>query len=671
MERVRMINMDDKSNENIEEKEFSKDNMNVNKSQNNNSDKSGNSNNRYSANEIRILTGLEAVRKRPGMYIGSTDIRGLNHLIYEIVDNSIDEMTMGFCDSIEVIIHKDNSVTISDNGRGIPVDIHPKLKVSAAEIVVTKLHAGGKFDKKVYKISGGLHGVGLSVVNALSKWLKLEIKRDGKIWELRCERGKIVEHIHEIGKTDETGTTVSFMPDDTIFETVSFDKSTIESRLRELAFLNKGAKIEFKDERTGSRELFFYENGLKDFLEYFNEGKTPINEPILLSKKVDDVELEIGIQFSTSYTRNVISFVNNIKTIEGGTHITGFKSAITRTVNNYIAKNQKKFKVNIKLTYDDISEGMTAIIVLKVAEPQFEGQTKTRLGNSNVKGIVESIVNERLAIYLEEHPKEAAEIISKSLNSAKAREAAKRARELIRRKSALESTSLPGKLSDCSSKDMTKSEIFIVEGESAGGSAKQGRSREFQAILPLRGKILNVEKARINKIFSNEELTNMITALGTNIKENFDSSKLRYNKVIIMTDADVDGAHIRTLLLTFFFRYLKPLIEEGHVYIAQPPLYKVSKNKNVVYLYTDDELDKIKKEWGDDVNIQRYKGLGEMNPSQLWETTMNPETRSLVRVTINDAIKADHIFNILMGQDVKSRREFIEQHAKEVVNLDI
>jgi len=625
----------------------------------------------YNASQIKILAGLEAVRKRPGMYIGSTDIHGLNHLVYEIVDNSIDEAMMKFCTSVEIFIHKDNAVTVIDNGRGIPVDMHSELKIPAAEVVVTKLHAGGKFDKRAYKVSGGLHGVGLSVVNALSNWLELEIKRDGKIWKLRCEKGNLVQHLTPIGDTEETGTIVRFSPDNTIFETTDFDYERLSSRMREIAFLNPGVKIAISDERSGDKNEFFYEHGMKDFLSYLSKGKKVINDPIIFSKSVDTVEVTIGIQFTTSYNTYIRSFVNNIKTIEGGTHITGFKAGLTRTVNYYVSKNSSKFKGDIRLSYNDISEGMIAVIVLKVMEPQFEGQTKTKLGNSEIKGIVESITNEQLALYLEEHPQPSVEIIGKSITAARAREAAKKARELVRRKDFLESTSLPGKLADCSSKDVKISELFIVEGESAGGSAKQGRNRKFQAILPLRGKILNVEKSRINKIFANEELTNIMTVLGTGINKDFDVSKLRYNKIIFMSDADVDGAHIRTLLLTFFFRYMKGLIENGNVYIAQPPLYKITKRKNLIYLYTDEQLKKTIEEWGNDVNVQRYKGLGEMNPSQLWETTMNPETRNLIKVDIKDAIEADRIFSILMGKDVKSRKEFIQTHAKEVVNLDI
>ncbi|GIU69965.1 MAG: DNA gyrase subunit B [Candidatus Woesearchaeota archaeon] len=638
----------------------------------------------YDASHIVVLGGLDAVRKRPSMYIGSTSSRGLHHMVYEIVDNSIDEALAGFCTRISVIIEKDNSITVEDNGRGIPVDIHPKYNIPALEVVMTKLHAGGKFDKNTYKVSGGLHGVGLSVVSALSKELTIQVKRDGKIYFQKYECGNPVTKLEIIGECDikETGTKINFLPDDSIFTEKVFDFNILENRLRELAFLNKGVKITLTDERIEENEKdtegnikvkereYYYEGGIISFVEFLNKNKKTIHEPIYISKQKDKIDVEIALQYNDSYSENVYSFVNNINTVEGGTHLIGFKTALTRTLNNYIEKNNN-FKEKIKLSSDDVREGLSAIISVKVPEPQFEGQTKTKLGNSEVKGIVDSIVSTSLGTFLEENPKIALMIIEKAMLAARAREAARKARELTRRKSVLEFSTLPGKLADCSEKDPAKSELFIVEGDSAGGSAKQGRNREFQAILPLKGKILNVEKARLNKILSSQEITNIITALGTGISEEFNIQNLRYHKIIIMADSDVDGSHIRTLLLTLFYRYMKPLIEQGNIYLAQPPLYLVKKGNQKYYCLTDKEKDDLLSKIGEDVIIQRYKGLGEMNPEQLWETTMDPVSRTIKKVTIEDAIEADQIFETLMGNDVIPRREFIESHAKEVTNLDI
>jgi len=623
----------------------------------------------YGAKDIQVLTGLSAVRKRPAMYIGDTGLRGLHHLVFEAVDNSIDEALAGFCDKIIVIVHKNNSVTVIDNGRGIPVDIHPKYNRPAVEIVMTKLHAGGKFDKKTYKVSGGLHGVGISVTNALSKELSVEVKRDGKIYQQKYIQGKPVTELKVVGDSDDKGTKITFLPDPEIFSETEFHFETLSSRLRELAFLNKGLHITLFDERTNKKQEFQYEGGIVSFVEFLNKNKNPLHKTIYFEKEKNGIKLEIAMQYNIGYQENIFTFANNINTIEGGSHLVGFKTALTRTMNNYA----EKLKFNdVKLSSDDVREGLTAVISVKVQEPQFEGQTKTKLGNSEVKGIVESIVNENLGIFLEENPNIAKQIIQKCANSAKAREAAAKARELTRRKGALNSHSLPGKLADCSERDPAKTELYIVEGDSAGGSAKQGRSRNFQAILPLKGKILNVEKARLNKIFQNEEIITMVTALGTGISEEFDISKLRYHKIIIMTDADVDGAHIRTLLLTLFYRYMNELVTAGHIYIAQPPLYKVSKNKKAHYVYSDEELEKLFEQIGrDNTSVQRYKGLGEMNPQQLWETTMDPGNRTLLQVSLEDAVEADKIFTILMGDQVEPRREFIQQHAKEVANLDV
>lgn len=627
----------------------------------------------YDETQIQVLEGLEAVRRRPGMYIGSTGIKGLHHLIYEVVDNSIDEAMAGFCDFIQVIIHKDLSVTVIDNGRGIPVGIHPQMGKPAVEVALTVLHAGGKFGGQGYKVSGGLHGVGVSVVNALSEWLEVVIKRDGHIYRQRYQRGKTVSELEIIGDTQETGTTITFKPDAEIFEEINFIGETIANRLRELAFLNKGLRIVFEDEREGIKKEFHYDGGIASFVKYLNKNKNTLHpEPIYISGEKNTTFVEVALQYNDSYMENIYSFANNIATHEGGTHLIGFKSALTRALNDYAKKYNILKQNDDNLTGEDTREGLTAIINVRLVEPQFEGQTKTKLGNTEVRGLVDSIVYEGLTVFLEENPVIAKTIIEKAISAARAREAARKARELVRRKSAIESTSLPGKLADCIEKDPALSEIFLVEGESAGGSAKQGRDRRFQAVLPLRGKILNVEKARLDKILANEEIKAMVTAFGTGIDNEFDISKLRYHRIICMTDADVDGSHIRTLLLTFFYRYMRPLIENGHVYIAQPPLYKVAKGKQEYYVYSDAELEKLLNDIGrDGIEIQRYKGLGEMNPEQLWETTMNPETRTILKVKLEDAIAADEIFTILMGEKVEPRREFIEKNAKLVRNLDI
>ena len=628
----------------------------------------------YDASHIQVLEGLEAVRKRPSMYIGSTDSRGLHHLVYEVVDNSIDEALAGFCTSIEVTLNPDGSVTVLDNGRGIPIDPHPIYKKSALEVVMTVLHAGGKFDKNTYKVSGGLHGVGVSVVNGLSEWLEVEVWRNNKSYVQRYARGAPEGPVSEAGTSETTGTKTTFKPDTKIFETTEYQYHILLNRLRELAFLNRGINISLEDLRSpeGQMNSLNYEGGIVEFVEYLNKKKQPLHEkPIYFERQRDDMVVEIAMQYTNSYAENVYSFANNINTHEGGTHIIGFKSALTRIANDYI-KTNKLAKDEAKLSGDDIREGLTAIISVKLMEPQFEGQTKTKLGNSEVKGIVDSMVSDGLSEYFEENPKVATIILEKALIAQKAREAAKKARELTRRKNALDISTLPGKLADCSNKNPEACEIYIVEGDSAGGSAKQGRDRSFQAILPLRGKILNVEKSRLSKILKNNEIVALITALGTGVSEDFELDNARYHKIIIMTDADVDGAHIRTLLLTFFFRYMRPMIDAGYVYIAQPPLYKVKKGKAEHYMFTDRELNAKLAEIGEKgAAVQRYKGLGEMNPGQLWETTMDPDTRILLQVTLEDAIHADEIFRILMGDDVEPRRNFIETHAKEVVDLDI
>ncbi len=627
----------------------------------------------YNASQIQVLEGLEAVRKRPGMYIGSTGPRGLHHLVWEVLDNSIDEALAGYCTEISITVHPDNSITVEDNGRGIPVDKHPTMDLSALEVAMTILHAGGKFGGDGYKVSGGLHGVGAAVVNALSEWMIVEVSRNGNVYRQKYERGKTVTALEIIGQREETGTKTTFLPDKEIFEEVNFDQETLIHHLREMSFLNKGLKISFIDERDSSEKLFKHDGGIIDFVTYILRSKEPIHpEPIYLYGEKDDTVVEVAMQYNSSYAENIYSYCNNINTTEGGTHEAGFKSALTRVMNDYGKKYNLLKDVDGNLAGEDIREGLTAIVSVKVKEPQFEGQTKTKLGNSEIRGITEGIISEGLATFLEENPNVGKRIIEKAVMASRAREAARKARELTRRKNALENTTLPGKLADCSSKDPALCEMYIVEGDSAGGSAKQGRDRRFQAILPLRGKILNVEKARLDRILSNEEIRSMITAIGSGIGDDFDPAKARYHKIIIMTDADVDGAHIRTLLLTFFYRFMRPMIECGYVYIAQPPLYKVKKGKEEIYLYDDKALEKVTQEWGKgNYSIQRYKGLGEMNPEQLWDTTMNPEKRTILQVTLEDAMKEDEIFTILMGDKVEPRREFIQAHAKEVRNLDI
>lgn len=636
---------------------------------------------KYGAEQIQVLEGLEAVRKRPGMYIGSTSIRGLHHLVYEIVDNGVDEALAGYCTEINIAIEKGNIISVEDNGRGIPVEIHPKTHISTAETVYTVLHAGGKFGgDSGYKVSGGLHGVGASVVNALSAWTEVTIQRDGGIYQMRFEKGKTVKKLEKIGESNKTGTKVRFLADDTIFETTDYDFETLETRIREIAFLTKGLKLTIEDQRLDEprKSEFHFEGGLKSFVEYLNKNKEKINKDPIYIDKNGDVPVEIAIQYTTNYSENIYSFVNNINTIEGGTHLEGFKRSLTKVFNDY-ARNHNILKdKDGNLQGEDIREGITAVISVKVKEPQFEGQTKTKLGNSEVTGVVMSMMNESLSNFLEENPNVAKAVLEKCISASRAREAARKARELVRRKSALETTTLPGKLADCSSKVAEECEVYIVEGDSAGGSAKQGRDRKYQAILPLWGKMLNVEKARADKIYGNDKLNPVIVAVGAGIGADFDITKIRYGKVIIMADADVDGAHIRTLLLTFFFRYMRPLIENGNVYLAQPPLYKLSKKgMQDVYCYTDEDLDKAYKDLEEkgiareQLGLQRYKGLGEMNPEQLWETTMNPETRILVKVTMEDAIKADEIFNVLMGDEVEPRRDFIQKNAKYVKNLDV
>ena len=635
----------------------------------------------YGADQIQILEGLEAVRKRPGMYIGSTSTRGLHHLVYEIVDNAVDEALAGYCHNIFVTINPGDSITVVDDGRGIPVGINKKAGLPAVEVVFTVLHAGGKFGGGGYKVSGGLHGVGASVVNALSVWLEVEICNDGKIYQQRYERGKVVEKLTVIGtcELEKTGTKVTFLPDKEIFEDTVYDFNTLKQRLREMAFLTKNIRIVLRDERNPEEpveKVFHYEGGIREFVKYLNKGKTPLYEDIIYCEGTrDGVYVEVAMQHNDSYTEGSYSFVNNITTPEGGTHLTGFKNALTKTFNDYARTNKLIKDSDQNLSGDDIREGLTAIISIKIGEPQFEGQTKQKLGNSEARGAVESVVTDQLTIFLEQHPQVAKTIVEKSVLSARAREAARKARDLTRRKSALDGLSLPGKLADCSDKDPSKCEIYIVEGDSAGGSAKTARSRATQAILPLRGKILNVEKARLERIYGNAEIKAMITAFGTGIHEDFDISKLRYHKIIIMTDADVDGAHIATLLLTFLYRFMPELIKQGYVYLAQPPLYKLERNKKVWYAYSDEQLQKILDEVGRDQynTIQRYKGLGEMDAEQLWETTMDPEKRILKRVTMDEAQSSeiDLTFTTLMGDQVEPRREFIEENAKNVKNLDV
>jgi DNA gyrase subunit B len=634
----------------------------------------------YNASNIQILEGLEHVRKRPGMYIGSTGIDGLHHLVYEIVDNSIDEALAGFCKRIEVVIHDDNSIEVTDDGRGIPVDIHKESGVSALEVVFTILNAGGKFDKNSYKVSGGLHGVGASVVNALSLKLEVNVFKDGKNYYQKYKRGVPEEKVKVIGDSDQRGTRVRFIPDSEIFTDTSPHFDVLAHRLRELAFLNKGVRIIISDERVKPEKKvqeFYYEGGIISFVQFLNKSKKAIHKPIYMCVEKEDVILEIAVEYCDSYNENVFTFVNNINTHEGGTHLSGFKAALTRTLNEFLKRLKLQKKTVEKLEGDDVREGLTAIVSLKMANPQFEGQTKTKLGNNEIKGIVETIVNEELTKHFELNPEDAREIIQKSVLANEARNAARKAKEAVRRKNAMDSMGLPGKLADCTEKDPQKCEMYLVEGDSAGGSAKQGRDRKFQAILSLWGKMLNVEKTRLDKVIENDKLQPIIAAIGANIGEDFDYDKVRYGKIIIMADADVDGSHIRTLLLTFFFRYMKPLIANGNVYIAMPPLFKIEfggNKKEVFYAYTDEEKDKILKEKNvnpEKVTIQRYKGLGEMNPEQLWETTMNPETRNIIKVNLEDEYMADELFSILMGSDVESRREFIEKNARYVSNLDI
>jgi DNA gyrase subunit B len=627
----------------------------------------------YDTDSIQVLEGLTAVKKNPAMYIGSTDERGLHHLVYEVVDNSIDEALAGFCNKIQVILNRDGSVTVIDNGRGIPVSTHKKYNKSGVELVLTTLHSGGKFDNDSYKVSGGLHGVGVSVVNALSTWLEVKVRRNGLEYYQKYDHGLAIGPLKQIGKSDESGTNITFMPDPNILETIDIRYDTIAARLKELAFLNAGLEIHIIDDKGGKEESFKYIGGIKEFVQYINRNKTPLHqEAILLSAEKEDVVVEIAIQYTDGYSENIFTFANNINTHEGGTHLSGFKGALTRVLNDYGKKNNIFNSEEYNLSGEDCREGITTVISCKIRHPQFEGQTKTKLGNSDVRGIVESLTNEKLSEYFEENPSIAKVILEKAINASRAREAARKARELTRRKGLLESSSLPGKLADCSCTDPKKAELYIVEGDSAGGSAKQGRSREFQAILPLRGKIINVEKARMDKILKNNEILALITAIGTGIGEEFDIKNARYQKIILMTDADVDGEHIRTLLLTFFFRNMRPLIEEGYLYIAQPPLYKLTKGKQVEYAYSEREkLTKIKEMGETGIGIQRYKGLGEMNPNQLWETTMDPTNRMMIKVAVDDAFEADELFTILMGERVEPRRNFIELHAKDVVNLDI
>ena len=633
-----------------------------------------NKNVQYGADQIQVLEGLEPVRKRPGMYIGSTGAKGLHHLVYEVVDNAIDEALAGFCKTIYVAIEEGNAIRVIDDGRGIPTEVHPKTGKSTVETVLTVLHAGGKFGTGGYKVSGGLHGVGVSVVNALSTFFRVTVKRGGKIYVQEFSKGISETELQEVGVTEETGTMVEFQPDAEIFDELEYRYETLEYRLRELAFLNKGISIVLEDKRAGQeqRKEFSYLGGLKEFVAFLNKNKTPLHKDVIhFEKQIDEYYLEIAIQYTDAYIENIYSFANNINTIEGGMHLIGFKTALTRTINDYLKKSNKNKEES--LSGEDVREGLTAIISIKLPEPQYEGQTKTKLGNPQVRSVVDSFLAEYFGAYLEENPQVAKIIIEKAMNARSAREAAKRARDLTRRKGVLDSTSLPGKLADCSERDPALSEIYIVEGDSAGGSAKQGRDRKTQAILPLRGKILNVEKSRLDRILTSEEIKNMITAFGCSIGEEFDESKLRYHKIVIMTDADVDGAHIRTLLLTFMFRYMKPLIENGYVYIAQPPLFKIHRGKKEVYAYNEKELPAILQEFGEGnkPGIQRYKGLGEMNPEQLWETTMNPYTRTLLRVTVEDFSGADDTFSMLMGDKVEPRREFIHNNAQYVKNLDI
>ena len=627
----------------------------------------------YDASQIQVLEGLEAVRRRPGMYIGSTSVQGLHHLVWEIVDNAVDEALAGYCTSIGVVLHRDGSCSVTDNGRGFPIDLHPKLQRPGVEVALTVLHAGGKFGEGTYKVSGGLHGVGASVVNALSEWLEVTVRKEGLVYRQRFSRGHVMSELEEIGKTKEHGSIVRFLPDAQIFEEVRLDQETVANRLRETAFLNGGLAISLTDERTGEERHFQFDGGIGSFVRYLNRNREVLHpKPFFCSAEKDRVQIEAALQYNDSYKDTVLSFANSVRTHEGGSHETGFKSALTRLLNDYGRRNGILKDNEDNLSGEDVREGIAAVISVKLEEPQFEGQTKTKLGNSEVRGLVDQVVGDALGSFLEENPSIGRRILDKCLQAQRARDAARKARELTRRKSALEISSLPGKLTDCTSKDPAESELFIVEGDSAGGSAKQGRDRRFQAILPIRGKILNVEKARLDKALSNEEIRSLITALGTGVGEEVDVSKARYHKVVLMADADVDGSHIRTLLLTFFFRYMPQLIEQGYVYIAQPPLYLVKKGKTEKYLYNDEQLERYLEEIGrEKVEVQRYKGLGEMNADQLWDTTMNPESRTMLVVNLEDAIEADQIFTILMGDKVEPRREFIQENARLVRNLDI
>jgi len=625
----------------------------------------------YDAEQIQVLEGLQAVRRRPAMYIGTVGERGLHHLIHEVVDNSIDEAMAGFCKEIQVTVNTDGSATIADDGRGIPVDIHPKYKEPGVQIVLERMHSGGKFERKMYRVSGGLHGVGLSVVNALSEWLEVRVRRGGKEYFQRYERGTHTTELQAVGDANGRGTVITFKPDATVFETVEFDYDTIAARMRELAFLNRGLRVIVLDKRKDRGDVFQYEGGVVEYVKWINRGRSPLHEtPIYFAKQGNGVLVEVALQWTDAYQENIHTFVNNINTVEGGTHLVGFKAALVRGMNQY-ARSNGFLKNGLGLEGDDVREGLTAILSVKLPEPQFEGQTKMKLGNSEVKGIVESLVYEKLSEFLNENPKTAQAAISKAILASQAREAARKARELTRRKGLLDSFSLPGKLADCQERDPAKAELYVVEGPSAGGSAKEGRNRAFQAILPLRGKVLNVEKARLDQMLKNAELRTLITAIGAGIQDEFDISKCRYHTICLLSDADVDGEHIRTLLLTFLFRHMRPLVDAGYVYIAQPPLYKMKKGKEIVYAYSEREREEKVRGLGDGVSIQRFKGLGEMNPSELWETTLDPAVRILKQVTVDDAVRADQLFSTLMGDAVEPRREFIMAHAKEVVNLDV
>ena len=626
----------------------------------------------YEARDIQVLEGLEAVRRRPGMYIGSTDVRGLHHLVYEVVDNSIDEALAGACDRVEISIHPDGSVTVVDNGRGIPVEIHEQTGKSALEVVHTILHSGAKFGAGGYKVASGLHGVGVSAVNALSEWLEVEVKRDGKLYTQRYERGVPVTPVKAIGKATGTGTKTTFLPDSEIIQTFNYKFDALVQRFREMAFLTRGLTIHFLDERDEREMTFYFEGGITSFVRYLNKNRTVLHAPIHVEKRVDSAMVEAAIQYTDGYSESVYAFANNINTVDGGTHLTGFRSALTRTLNDYARRSSLLKDNEPNFTGEDTREGLTAILSVKLTDPQFESQTKAKLGNAEIKGQVESVLSEALSRFLEENPRSAKAIIEKCLTASRARVAARHARDLVIRRSALESSTLPGKLADCSERDPAKTELFVVEGDSAGGSAKQGRDRHFQAILPLRGKILNTERARLDRILKNKEIQALISALGAGIGDQFDLSGLRYHRIIVMTDADVDGAHIRTLLLTFLFRYMEPLIENGHLFIAQPPLYRIESKRKVYYVYTEAERERLLKKLGDSkVSLQRYKGLGEMNPDQLWETTMDPEKRTLLQVVIEDAAAADRTFDMLMGSSVPPRKRFVQTHAKEVRNLDV